>query len=151
MLRRPTPRTARVRGCTPGPDPRLREPSGGSSGHFGPAQLALPPDSDVHSVRRKLSVDLRYVEHGGLLLDARVLLYTAARIFKLPVHWLDSLTGMNDWLAPPHVESGPPMNGKKVPISTRRPAPDPTSHRHAPSADSLPSANVEKLLHKKPR
>jgi lipopolysaccharide/colanic/teichoic acid biosynthesis glycosyltransferase len=41
-------------------------------GLTGLAQLRLPPDSDVHGVRRKLSYDLYYVRRVGPLLDARI-------------------------------------------------------------------------------
>lgn len=55
-------------------------------GITGLAQLRLPADRSVKSVRRKLCYDLYYVRHVGLLLDARVLgstcLYVAARVFR---------------------------------------------------------------------
>jgi lipopolysaccharide/colanic/teichoic acid biosynthesis glycosyltransferase len=54
-------------------------------GITGLAQLNLPPDSDLDSVRRKLVLDLQYIEQANAWLDARLLLCTAARIFKLPV------------------------------------------------------------------
>jgi lipopolysaccharide/colanic/teichoic acid biosynthesis glycosyltransferase len=54
-------------------------------GITGLAQLNLPPDSDIHSVRAKLKLDLEYVENGGFWLDIRIILCTFLRIFKLPV------------------------------------------------------------------
>jgi len=54
-------------------------------GITGLAQLNLPPDSDVSSVRRKLFLDLEYVRQAGLVLDLRILLCTFARFLKLPV------------------------------------------------------------------
>jgi len=53
-------------------------------GITGLAQLNLPPDTDLESVRRKLVLDLEYVERGGPYLDARLFLCTFARLFKLP-------------------------------------------------------------------
>jgi lipopolysaccharide/colanic/teichoic acid biosynthesis glycosyltransferase len=54
-------------------------------GITGLAQLNLPPDSDIASVRRKLFLDLEYIRQAGLLMDLRILLCTSARIVKLPV------------------------------------------------------------------
>ena len=65
----------------PGYCGRLRVPPGIT----GLAQLNLPPDTDVASVRRKLVLDLQYIENVGLFLDLRLLLCTFLRVFKLPV------------------------------------------------------------------
>lgn len=54
-------------------------------GITGLAQLNLPPDSDLNSVRRKLVLDLEYIRCANAWLDARLMLGTLARIFKLPV------------------------------------------------------------------
>ncbi len=54
-------------------------------GITGLAQLNLPPDSDLDSVQRKLVLDLQYIKEASAWLDARLLLCTAARVFKLPV------------------------------------------------------------------
>ena len=53
-------------------------------GLTGLAQVQLPPDSDLDSVRRKLSCDLFYVEHVGLWLDLRILLCTAFYVVGVP-------------------------------------------------------------------
>jgi len=53
-------------------------------GITGLAQLNLPPDSDINSVRSKLSLDLEYIEQAGLFMDIRLLICTALRIFKIP-------------------------------------------------------------------
>ncbi len=53
-------------------------------GVTGLAQLNLPADSDLNSVRRKLVLDLQYIEQAGLLLDLRLLFCTFFCIFKLP-------------------------------------------------------------------
>ncbi|MCA9051173.1 MAG: sugar transferase [Planctomycetaceae bacterium] len=45
-------------------------------GITGLAQLRLPPDSDLHSVRQKLTMDLYYIEHLSPLLDLRILAFT---------------------------------------------------------------------------
>jgi lipopolysaccharide/colanic/teichoic acid biosynthesis glycosyltransferase len=54
-------------------------------GITGLAQLNLPPDSDLQSVQRKLVLDLQYIQEASAWLDARLMLCTAARMFKLPV------------------------------------------------------------------
>jgi lipopolysaccharide/colanic/teichoic acid biosynthesis glycosyltransferase len=53
-------------------------------GLTGLAQVQLPPDSDLESVRRKLSCDLFYVEHVGLWLDLRILVSTAFHVLGVP-------------------------------------------------------------------
>ena len=45
-------------------------------GITGLAQLQLPSDTDLESVRRKLACDLYYVRHANLWLDVRILLST---------------------------------------------------------------------------
>jgi hypothetical protein len=53
-------------------------------GITGLAQLNLPPDTDLNSVRRKLILDLEYVEQSNAWMEARLLICTAARLFKVP-------------------------------------------------------------------
>jgi len=57
-------------------------------GVTGLAQVNLPPDTDITSVRRKLVLDCEYIERGGLLLDLRLMLCTFLRIFKVSEGWL---------------------------------------------------------------
>jgi lipopolysaccharide/colanic/teichoic acid biosynthesis glycosyltransferase len=45
-------------------------------GVTGLAQLLLPPDADVESVRRKVAQDLHYIENAGAWLDLRILFGT---------------------------------------------------------------------------
>jgi len=52
-------------------------------GITGLAQLNLPPDTDLNSVRRKLFLDLEYVAHGGLFLELRLLACTFFRAMKI--------------------------------------------------------------------
>ena len=52
-------------------------------GVTGLAQVQLPPDADVSSVRYKVVYDLYYVEHQGLLLDLRLVLATLAKTVGL--------------------------------------------------------------------
>jgi lipopolysaccharide/colanic/teichoic acid biosynthesis glycosyltransferase len=48
-------------------------------GVTGLAQVQLPPDQDVTSVRHKVVYDLYYVRRQGLLLDLRLVLATALK------------------------------------------------------------------------
>ena len=57
--------------------PRYRERMLIRPGLTGLAQVQLPPDTDLESVRRKLACDLFYVRHAGLWLDLRLLITTA--------------------------------------------------------------------------
>jgi lipopolysaccharide/colanic/teichoic acid biosynthesis glycosyltransferase len=53
-------------------------------GITGLAQINLPPDTDLGSVRRKLILDVEYITEAGPLLDLQVMLCTAARLLGLP-------------------------------------------------------------------
>lgn len=52
-------------------------------GITGFAQLNLPPDSDLESVRRKLTLDLEYIRRSGYNLDARIALATFVRLLGI--------------------------------------------------------------------
>jgi lipopolysaccharide/colanic/teichoic acid biosynthesis glycosyltransferase len=62
-------------------------------GVTGLAQVQLPPDSDVTSVRRKLAHDLYYIERLGPWLDLRILFCTALYALGLPFDRLSWLVG----------------------------------------------------------
>jgi len=77
--------------------PRYRDRLVVRPGITGLAQINLPPDTDLMSVRRKLALDLDYIGHGNLWLDTRLLLCTALRVFKVPECFL---TGILDLQRP---------------------------------------------------
>ncbi len=52
-------------------------------GVTGLAQVNLPPDTDLHSVRRKLVLDCQYIQSAGLWLDFRLFVCTIARMFRI--------------------------------------------------------------------
>jgi lipopolysaccharide/colanic/teichoic acid biosynthesis glycosyltransferase len=52
-------------------------------GLTGLAQIHLPPDETVRSVRRKLGYDLAYVRTAGAWLDAKILACTALKVLGL--------------------------------------------------------------------
>jgi lipopolysaccharide/colanic/teichoic acid biosynthesis glycosyltransferase len=53
-------------------------------GVTGLAQVQLPPDTNLGSVRRKLAHDLYYIRHLGPWLDLRLLLCTALYVLGVP-------------------------------------------------------------------
>jgi lipopolysaccharide/colanic/teichoic acid biosynthesis glycosyltransferase len=60
-------------------------------GMAGLAQVQLPADTDLASVRRKLACDLYYVQHVGPLLDLKIMLATAFYLVRIPfsaARWL---------------------------------------------------------------
>ncbi len=61
-------------------------------GVTGLAQLQLPPDTDLESVRRKLACDLFYVQNLGFWLDVRLIIATGFYLLGLstvlPQRWL---------------------------------------------------------------
>jgi len=63
-------------------------------GITGLAQVNLPPDTDLDSVRRKLYLDLEYIRHGSLLFDLRLIVGTAFRVVKVYEPLLLRLLGL---------------------------------------------------------
>lgn len=53
-------------------------------GITGLAQINLPPDTDLDSVRRKLVLDRMYIRETGLWMDLRLLTCTLTRLVKMP-------------------------------------------------------------------
>jgi lipopolysaccharide/colanic/teichoic acid biosynthesis glycosyltransferase len=63
-------------------------------GVTGLAQVQLPPDTDVDSVRKKLSHDLYYIRHLSPWLDAKLLLCTLFYAAGIPFRVLSRLLGV---------------------------------------------------------
>jgi lipopolysaccharide/colanic/teichoic acid biosynthesis glycosyltransferase len=68
--------TPELEKAVPGYRERLRV----RPGVTGLAQVQLPPDTDLTSVRTKLAYDLYYIRHLRLWLDLRILLCTAVQV-----------------------------------------------------------------------
>jgi lipopolysaccharide/colanic/teichoic acid biosynthesis glycosyltransferase len=64
--------------------PRYRERLAVRPGVTGLAQVQLPPDTDLESVRRKLVCDLHYIARLGFWLDLRILVCTALGLLRIP-------------------------------------------------------------------
>jgi lipopolysaccharide/colanic/teichoic acid biosynthesis glycosyltransferase len=67
--------------------PRYRERLLVRPGLSGLAQVQLPPDTDLDSVRRKLAHDLGYVERMSFWLDLRILICTALHVVGVSYAW----------------------------------------------------------------
>lgn len=65
--------------------PHYRERLRVHPGLTGLAQVQLPADTDVASVRRKLAYDLHYIRHMGFWLDLRLLSCTGVRMAGVPI------------------------------------------------------------------
>jgi lipopolysaccharide/colanic/teichoic acid biosynthesis glycosyltransferase len=63
-------------------------------GVTGLAQVQLPPDTDLDSVRRKLACDLFYIHNMGPWLDLRILLCTACKFLGIPFVLSGNLCGV---------------------------------------------------------
>ena len=62
-------------------------------GVTGLAQVLNPPDSDLRSVRIKLSYDLHYIKHLGLDLDLRIAVATVFHLANVPRRWISFCFG----------------------------------------------------------
>ncbi|MHB9047233.1 MAG: sugar transferase [Pirellulales bacterium] len=71
-------------------------------GITGLAQITLPPDSNLDSVRRKLAVDLAYIRQASFGLDFRIFLRTFLRLFG--IHG-DSVTFLLGLRKPPDLDA----------------------------------------------
>src|SRR5262249_51340293 len=70
------------------PLPRYGERMRARPGVTGLAQVQLPADTDLESVRRKLHCDLYYIERFHFWLDVRILLATGLKVGAIPFHWI---------------------------------------------------------------
>jgi lipopolysaccharide/colanic/teichoic acid biosynthesis glycosyltransferase len=64
-------------------------------GVTGLAQIHLPADSDLHNVRRKLALDLHYIERCTFLLDLRLLAATLMGMVGLKGPYRTTLLGLS--------------------------------------------------------
>ncbi|HYH67792.1 MAG TPA: sugar transferase [Urbifossiella sp.] len=105
-------------------------------GLTGLAQLQLPPDTDVASVRRKLAYDLYYVRRHGPWLDLRLLLATPLKLVGVGPRALRWLFRLPRALGEVPRDDGPAGAGE----SDRRPDSDqePTAEVRALGCDTVP-------------
>lgn len=63
-------------------------------GVTGLAQILLPPDTDLESVRRKLALDTVYARRQSLWLDARLLFGTAFHVATVSPLWIRAILAL---------------------------------------------------------
>lgn len=77
-------------------------------GVTGLAQVNLPADTDLESVRKKLDLDLRYISEGSLALDLKIIACTAGRLLCI------RSVSFRQWLGvarePAELSGGPPSS-----------------------------------------
>ena len=71
--------------------PHYRDRLAVRPGVTGLAQVQLPPDTDMDSVRRKVAYDLYYIRHLNAWLDFRLVASTALHMAGVPYHLLNRL------------------------------------------------------------
>ena len=96
-------------------------------GITGLAQINLPPDTDLESVRRKVVLDREYVESASPLMDVKILACTCFRIVGIHGTLTRRLLGLERWAA--------------VMAATRGPAVASSREATIPSAVSTPHSN----------
>jgi lipopolysaccharide/colanic/teichoic acid biosynthesis glycosyltransferase len=74
--------------------PCYRERLAVQPGVAGLAQVQLPADTDLESVRKKLAYDLYYIRHLSPGLDLRILCCTALYALGIPFRWSRGLFGV---------------------------------------------------------
>ncbi|MBX9789744.1 MAG: sugar transferase [Pirellulales bacterium] len=67
-------------------------------GITGLAQINLPPDTDLDSVRRKLVLDLEYIRQAGVTLDLRILACTSLRLVGCSGQLASRLTRLDRYM-----------------------------------------------------
>jgi lipopolysaccharide/colanic/teichoic acid biosynthesis glycosyltransferase len=97
-------------------------------GITGLAQINLPPDTDLESVRRKVVLDREYVESANSLMDLRILVCTCFRMVGIHGTVTRRLLGLERW---------------DVVVAATRPAAAAEADRAAaiPAATSTPHSN----------
>ena len=90
---------------------RYRERLTVRPGVTGLAQVYLPPDTDLSSVRRKLTYDLAYTQRMNPWLDLRLMLVTGLRVLGLPLSALAWVFRLPD---PQDIERPTPSAARSV-------------------------------------
>ena len=65
-------------------------------GVTGLAQIQLPADTDLESVRRKLALDLVYIRKRTLWLDVRIVVGTLLKVVAVPFPWIRAILAPAD-------------------------------------------------------
>ena len=104
-------------------------------GITGLAQIQLPPDTDIESVRLKLATDLQYLDSAGWWMDIRILACTALRMFGIKGERVVRAFGFQ--FGPAGID----MQHRKV-LAKKAAA---NGHKNAPLASRVLAAHVNEL------
>ncbi len=118
-------------------------------GVTGLAQVQLPPDTDLDSVRRKLARDRWYIANRSLWLDVRLIMVTALKVVFVPMPLACRLFGipaLPPELVPPVVAPQAPAQAPAAPAFPWDPDPAAAAERHSGEMEALGDAAPETLL-----
>ena len=101
-------------------------------GITGLAQINLPPDTDLDSVRRKLVLDLEYVQHARPLLDLRMFASTLLRMLGLRGEYAMRVMKLQRFVTIPMLDHG--QGGVQQHRTPDSIAPAPVAHEKNGSA-----------------
>jgi lipopolysaccharide/colanic/teichoic acid biosynthesis glycosyltransferase len=109
-------------------------------GVTGLAQINLPPDTDLDSVRRKLILDLAYIREGSLWLDVRIFACTFARLLGVKGPRVTRLFGLERTaevfrLQPSSDPALAPTNGESVDLVSANLVAKHNGHAHGVQTD----------------
>lgn len=81
-------------------------------GITGLAQINLPPDTDVESVRRKLQLDMEYVKHANFGLNLRMFGWTCLRLVGVSASCATHITNLGRQVVPVKTPAETPVTIK---------------------------------------
>ena len=110
-------------------------------GVTGLAQIQLPADTDVESVRTKLVLDRCYVETGGFWLDIRIMFGTAVYLAGFSYARVRRLLRLPNPLSDENGVPNRPLDTSPTPGSTSRPSPT-SKKTNAPSRGPVASGKA---------
>ncbi len=115
-------------------------------GITGLAQVNLPPDTDLDSVRAKLVLDREYVDAASLTLDLRIVLCTALRVIGLRGGRAVSLLGLKRTVILPPSDADQaviPIAGAVQETDTSPPPEEPATEQAVVEQADLEHADLE--------
>ena len=98
-------------------------------GVTGLAQIQLPPDTDIDSVRRKLMFDECYVRTGSIWLDIRIILGTVVYLLGFPYPAVRKAVLLPNPLAASMADTVPDLVPLSIPMDAEAARPDRTAAR----------------------
>lgn len=139
----PRPETPRIAQRLRRTIPRYDDRHSVLPGIVGLAQINLPPDTDIESVREKLALDLEYIRTSTLSLDLRMLIWSCARLIGLPFESTTRVLGLRRAVrAPSH---GPPSTHRARATARSTPPEEARRSTHHDTDASVNDAAVPSL------